>query len=79
MSPSQVRERVVRQDLFSMNAMIAQYTLEKHRRPQSLNDLVVAGYIRKVPTDPVTGRVGTWVLEWSDDPIMPGIKGVRAP
>src|SRR5215472_13925417 len=40
MSPKQARERVFRQDLFTMNALITQYTLDKETPPQSLDDLV---------------------------------------
>jgi general secretion pathway protein G len=77
-SISRMRELTLRQDLFVMRGMVAQYTLDKHERPQSLDDLVVAGYLKQVPTDPMSGRNDTWVLEWSDDPKTPGIIGIRS-
>ena len=70
------RDLVLQQDLFTMRAMVGQYTLDKHKRPQSLDDLVAAGYLKHLPTDPTTGRNDTWVLEWSDDPKTPGIVGI---
>jgi general secretion pathway protein G len=73
-----MRERTLRQDVIVVRALIAQYTLDLHRRPQSLEDLVTSGYLKRVPTDPLTGRNDTWVAEWSNDPKMPGIVGIRS-
>lgn len=74
----QAREWTLQQNLHVMRGIINQYTLDKRRRPQSLNDLVEAGYLRQTPADPVTRRNDTWVLEWSDDPKMPGIVNIRS-
>lgn len=60
-----------------MRQLLNQYTLDHHRHPQSLDDLVTAGYLRKIPVDPMTRRSNTWVLEWSDDPKTPGIIGIH--
>jgi general secretion pathway protein G len=77
-SPRQARGWTLQQNLRVMRAIINQYTLDLHRRPQSLHDLVDAGYIRQTPADPMTKREDTWVLEWSYDPKMPGIVNVRS-
>jgi general secretion pathway protein G len=77
-SPRENRERILRQDLFTMNQILSQYTLDNHKHPQSLDDLVAAGYLKQMPTDPTTGRSDTWVLEWSDDPKSPGIIGIHS-
>jgi general secretion pathway protein G len=77
-SPRRARERTLLQDLSVMRSIIKQYTLDKQKRPQSLNDLVEAGYIRRTPIDPMTRRSDTWILEWSNDPTMPGIINVRS-
>jgi len=53
------RESVLRQDLFTMRQIIDQYTLDKQKAPQALDDLVSAGYLKKIPNDPFTGRNGT--------------------
>ena len=46
------RESVLRNDLFEMRKLISQYTLDKQKAPQSLEDLVSAGYIKAIPKDP---------------------------
>jgi general secretion pathway protein G len=48
------REAVMKQDLHVMRDAIQQFTLDKLAAPQSLDDLVSAGYLRQVPTDPIT-------------------------
>src|SRR2546427_9201404 len=48
------RETVLKDDLFRMRALIDQYAADKGKLPQSLDDLVTAGYIREVPKDPIT-------------------------
>jgi general secretion pathway protein G len=77
-SPAKARERILRQDVSEIRALINQYTLDLQRRPRSIDDLVTAGYIKRVPRDPMTGRSDTWVGEWSNDPKAPGIVGVRS-
>ena len=63
----QAREAALRDNLFQMRKMIDQYAADKGMLPQSLGDLVAAGYIREIPADPVTG-VPDWVVEWGVDP-----------
>jgi general secretion pathway protein G len=72
------REAVLRQNLFTMRTLLTQYAADLRRRPQSLSDLVTAGYLKQVPTDPITGRNDTWVLVWSKDQKAPGIENIRS-
>jgi type II secretory pathway pseudopilin PulG len=72
------REHVVQQDLLSIRAVIIQYTLDKQKRPHALDDLVVAGYIKDVPTDPTTSRKDTWIVECSQDRASPGIVDIAS-
>lgn len=60
------RESTLRQDLFQMRQLIDQYTLDKQKAPQSLDDLVTAGYLREIPIDPITRTRDTWVTEQED-------------
>ncbi len=60
------REAVLRNDLFTMRSSIDQYTLDKQKAPQSLQDLVSAGYIKAIPKDPITNATDTWVTEQED-------------
>jgi len=64
------RESVLRKDLQTMREAIDNYTLDKQQAPQSLQDLVDAGYLRSVPIDPVTQQ-NDWVLHYSDTVITP--------
>ena len=50
------REAVLRNDLFELRSLISQYTLDKQKAPQSLDDLVTAGYIKVIPKDPMTNE-----------------------
>jgi general secretion pathway protein G len=72
----QSRELTIRQDPIAMRAVINQYTLDKRRRPRSLDDLVLSGYLKHVPVDPMTGREDTWIVECSNNPAVPGIVGI---
>ena len=64
------RESVLRQNLFTLRSVISQYTLDKQKAPQSLDDLVSAGYLKQLPVDPTSGRSDTWVPEEEQDTIM---------
>jgi general secretion pathway protein G len=48
------RESTLRSDLQTMRKSIQDYTQDKEAGPQSLDDLVSAGYLREVPKDPMT-------------------------
>jgi len=60
------KEAVLRADLHVMRDAINSYTVDKEKAPQSLEDLVTAGYLRAIPKDPITGRVDTWQTSMSD-------------
>jgi len=64
------RESVLRQNLFTIRSVISQYTLDKQKAPQSLYDLVSAGYLKQLPTDPMTGRADSWTADEEQDTIM---------
>jgi len=64
------RESVLKQNLFTLRSVISQYTLDKQKAPQALDDLVSAGYLKQIPTDPVTGKNDTWVPDEEQDTIM---------
>ena len=78
------RESVLKQNLFAIRSVISQYTLDKQKAPQSLEDLVSAGYFKQIPNDPMTSRNDTWTVEEETDTIMtadqqePGIYDVHS-
>ncbi len=59
------REENLRRNLETLNQMIFQYTLDKQKAPQSLEDLKSAKYLERIPED-ITGREDTWVTEPAD-------------
>ena len=61
------RETVLRDDLRKMRSLIDQFAADKGRLPQSLDDLVSAGYMRDVPIDPFTGEKD-WAITTGEDP-----------
>jgi len=60
------RESVLRQNLFTLRSLISQYTLDKQKAPQSLDDLVQAGYMKQIPVDPMTAKNDTWTVDQED-------------
>lgn len=60
------REAVLKEDLHVMRNAIDSYTMDKGKAPQSLDDLVQAGYLKKIPVDPMTHSSDTWVTDTSD-------------
>jgi len=63
----QTREAVLKDDLRKMRSLIDQFAADKQRLPQSLDELVSAGYMREIPIDPFTGQK-EWQQEMGDDP-----------
>jgi general secretion pathway protein G len=50
------REKTLKVNLHSLRSVIDQYTADKKKAPQTLQDLVEAGYFREMPLDPMTGQ-----------------------
>lgn len=78
------REEGLRRNLETLNAMIFQYTLDKQKAPQGLDDLKSAHYVDDIPED-ITGSVDTWQMEPADGAIFSldqtdasGIMGVHS-
>jgi len=61
------KEAVLKEDLHTMRTAIDSYTVDKQKAPQSLDDLVQAGYLKSMPKDPFTERDDTWVPDESSD------------
>ena len=78
----QSRESVLRSNLSTLRSVISQYTLDKQKAPQSLDDLVQAGYLRQIPVDPMTKETNWEVVQ--EDTLMavdqqePGIVDVHS-
>jgi general secretion pathway protein G len=61
------KEETLRQDLFVLRSEIGQFTVDHQRPPDSLSQLVTTGYLKQIPTDPVTGNKDSWKVERGGD------------
>lgn len=76
------KESVLQNNLFTLRQVIDEYTFDKQKAPQSLDDLVSAGYLREIPMDPITGS-NTWKTIMEDalqsvNQTEPGIFDVKS-
>ena len=77
------KESVLKNNLLSMRTVIDEYTYDKQKAPQTLNDLVSDGYLRQIPVDPITGTADSWKIIMEDasntvNQSEPGIFDVRS-
>ena len=77
------KESVLKSNLMSMRQVIDEYTYDKQKAPQTLQDLVQEGYLRQVPNDPITDSNTTWRVVMEDalqsvDQTEPGIFDVHS-
>jgi len=68
------REAALHTDLQTMRNAIDNFTMDKMSAPQSLEDLKNAGYLREVPTDPIT-QAKDWDLRFEDVALSPTQSG----
>ena len=57
------KESLLKNNLFTLRTVIDEYTFDKQKAPQTLQDLVNQGYLRAVPIDPMTGSNQTWRID----------------
>src|SRR6266850_2019562 len=72
------KEAVLRQNLDTLRHVIDAYTYDKRKAPQSLEDLVVAGYLRRIPVDPTTNQADWRVILEDIAAREPGIADIRS-
>ncbi len=65
------KETVLKSNLHTLRNLIDQYTADKLKAPQSLQDLVTAGYLRELPKDPITESAETWEAVQGDTNLLP--------
>jgi general secretion pathway protein G len=81
-SITRTKESLLKNNLFTLRTVIDEYTFDKKKAPQSLDDLVSEGYLRAVPLDPITGH-DHWRTIMEDsvsmvDQTQPGIFDVHS-
>jgi general secretion pathway protein G len=77
------KESVLANNLYTLRTVIDQYSYDKGKAPQNLQDLVTEGYLQKLPVDPITGSNQTWrtVMEEASQSVSqsePGIFDVKS-
>jgi general secretion pathway protein G len=82
-SIQRAKESVLKNNLFTLRTVIDEYTYDKQKAPQGLQDLVSDGYLRQVPVDPMTQSADTWKIIMEDatntvNQSEPGIFDVRS-
>lgn len=76
LSVKKSREGVLKQTLFVMRDVIDKYRTDKGKYPQALADLITSGYLRSLPTDPITRSNQTW--QEIQDSVEKGISDVHS-
>ena len=76
------KETVLHSNLSAIRNAIDEYSYDKQKAPQTLDDLVTDGYLRNVPKDPITGS-DSWKIIMEDasqsvSSTEPGIFDVRS-
>jgi general secretion pathway protein G len=82
-SITRARESVLKNNLFTLRTVIDEYTYDKGKAPQNIQDLVSDGYLRQIPVDPMTGTSDSWKVIMEDaltaiNQTDPGIFDVRS-
>ena len=77
------KESVLKNNLFTLRTVIDEYTYDKQKAPQTLEDLVTSGYLRQIPLDPLTNSAESWKTIQEDasntvNQSEPGIFDVRS-
>lgn len=76
------KEAVLKEDLYTLRNAIDQFTQAKEAAPETLDDVVRAGYLRELPIDPFTHSRSTWKLTLEDKALKtgqnPGIADVHS-
>src|SRR3982751_6750141 len=72
------KEAVLKENLYQMRDAISKYYADKGKYPETLDSLATDKYLRKVPPDPITDSVSTWIAVPSDDPLKPGVFDVKS-
>lgn len=76
------RDATMRQNLFTLRQVIQEFTLDKQRAPQSLDEISQSGYLKEIPADPCTNQKD-WAVVQEDvlmavDQNQPGINDVHS-
>ena len=75
-SVTRAEEAALKENLFRLRDAMDQFYADKNKWPADLAELVSEGYIREVPTDPITRSKDTWQTSQAEpDPNNPASAG----
>ena len=75
-SVTRAEEAALKENLFRLRDAMDQFYADKNKWPADLAELVSEGYIREVPTDPITKSKDTWQTNQAQaDPNNPASAG----
>ena len=63
-STVKAREAVLKENLWVMRDQIDHFFTDKSRYPSSLDELISAGYLRRIPYDPMARSSEEWVVSY---------------
>ena len=66
-------ETVLKEDLFTLRRTIDEFTYDRKRAPQSLDELVQTGYLKQIPKDPIT-NAPNWDPTMETDVLSEGVE-----
>lgn len=72
------KEAVLKEDLRVLRQAIEDYHGDKNQLPANLEDLVTQRYIKFIPVDPITERVDSWVLQFTETDNYPQLYDVNS-
>lgn len=72
------KEQTLRHNLSALRDSIDQFRADKGVYPQTLNDLVQSGYLKRMPMDPYTESSDSWTTEMATEAGQSGISDVHS-
>lgn len=72
------KEAVLKENLYQLRDAIGKYYADKGKYPDTIEALATEKYLRKVPMDPVTESVATWVVVPPEDTQKGGVYDVKS-
>jgi general secretion pathway protein G len=77
-SVDKAKETVLKENLYQMRDAIGKYYGDKGKYPETIEALVAEKYLRKMPIDPITESIATWIVVPPDDPQKGGVYDVKS-